>query len=128
MSTRAQVKIVDRHGDELWFYRHSCGAPKDTLPGLDTFLGWVKEGKIRDTTEQAAGWLILIGARENDTVYDCNTQKENLKASLTEPGSDGLYGWKCGAYEPRPHRERHADIEYFYTIDLLKKIITVETI
>jgi len=64
MSTRAQIKITDSFGQELWFYRHSDGYPDGTLPTLQKFLDWVKAGKIRDNVEQAAGWLILIGAEE----------------------------------------------------------------
>lgn len=66
MSTRANIIITDGQ-DKLFFYRHSDGYPSGTLPTLNLFLEWVKVGKIRDNVQQAAGWLILIGANEYKT-------------------------------------------------------------
>ena len=105
MSIRAQVIIKDRYS-ELWFYRHSDGYPEGTMPTLEKFLSWVREGKIRDNVEQASGWIILIGAHE-------------YNAKGFEPNND----WKVGAYEPSVPKE-HGDIEYLYTVDLEKKTIT----
>jgi hypothetical protein len=125
MSTRAQVKIVDEYGAELWFYRHSDGYPEGTMPTLEKFLGWVKEGKIRNNTEQAAGWLILIGAQEYDTytTFENGKLEKRTKETLTEP-FDGHNSWKCGAFEPCACRELHDDVEWLYTIDL--KALTIE--
>ena len=64
MSTRANIIIKDSWGNELFFYRHSDGYPDGTLPTLEKFVKWVKEGRIRDHAGQAAGWLIIIGADE----------------------------------------------------------------
>lgn len=67
MSTRANIVIKDRH-DKLFFYRHSDGYPEGTLPTLNKFIDWVKSGKIRDNVSQAAGWLIILGALEYNTL------------------------------------------------------------
>ena len=87
MSTRANIIIKDEY-DKLWFYRHHDGYPSVTLPSLNKFLSWIKEGKIRNNVNQAAGWLILLGAEEYGN-----------KGSFDE-NSD----WKVGAYEPHYRR------------------------
>ena len=131
MSTRAQVIVKDKWG-EVWFYRHSDGYPEGALPTLKQFLGWVKEGKIRDNCEQSAGWLILIGAMEYGTVYSYLSKgKPDRPKTIDElftPGLDnGASDWKVGAYEPSCPRE-HGDIAYLYTIDLDNKEITYRDI
>ena len=119
MSTRAQVIIKDEFGDELRFYRHSDGYPEGIMPSLEKFLCWVKEGKIKDNVEQAAGWLILIGAEEYRQRYD-----GTLKESVTQPSEDyKISGGKCGAFEPCPCRSLHGDIAYLYEINLHEKSI-----
>lgn len=130
MSTRAQIKIIDEYGQELWFYRHSDGYPEGTMPTLQKFIDWVRAGKIRDNVEQAAGWLILIGAEEyNKTMVVVNGSYERvLKTTLTSPSDDNLSGWKCGAYEPCACRDYHGDIEYFYTVSLAKKTIKAQAV
>ena len=104
MSTRANVIIIDKFGDELIFYRHSDGYPDGTLPTLNEFLDLVKSGTIRDNVEQASGHLILIGNKE----YGKNT----------------IDHWKVGAYEPSVGI--HGDIEYLYVIDLEQKKIFID--
>jgi hypothetical protein len=125
MSTRAQVIITDESGDQLWFYRHSDGYPDGALPSLKQFITWVKEGKIRDNVEQAAGWLVMIGAKEYGKVHDWknNTSRNKTIKELFEAGED----WKVGAYEPSVPIE-HGDIEYLYTLDLKSKTITYKDI
>jgi hypothetical protein len=110
MSTRANVVIKDKY-NTLWFYRHSDGYPKGTLPTLNKFLDLVKEGKIRSNASQSAGWLIVIGALESHTDF-------NVKSPYDLSPED----WKVGAYEPTTGQ--HGDIEYLYTIDLDEKTIT----
>ena len=104
MSTRANIIIKDRHS-KLWFYRHSDGYPEGTMPTLEKFLQYVKDGKIRNNVGQAAGWLIIIGHDE----YGSQTPDEN---------------WEVGAYEPTTGQ--HGDIEYLYTIDL--QALTIEVL
>jgi hypothetical protein len=106
MSTRANIKMVDASGSELWFYRHSDGYPSGTMPTLKKFLELVKTEKIRDNVSQAGGWLIIIGHEEY--------AEDNVKYP-------DICGWKVGAYEPTTGE--HGDIEYLYTIDLAKKTI-----
>lgn len=125
MSTRANIIIKDEH-DQLIFYRHSDGYPDGALPTLNKFMEWVKTGKIRNNVEQAAGWLIMIGAMEYDTVYVRRTGERRKKTTLTEPGSDGMSGWQVGAYEPAT--AIHGDIEYLYTLDLTTKTILVQEV
>lgn len=127
MSTRANIIIKDDE-DELWFYRHSDGYPKGTLPTLKQFLKWVEEGKIRNNAGQAAGWLILIGAKEFGDKYSfANNTFEKIPKTLEElftPTLDGNWmGWKCGAYEPCPPNADYG-VDFIYTVDLIKKTIT----
>ena len=120
MSTRTNIVVKGGWG-KLWFYRHSDGYPDGAMPTLQKFINWVRSGKIRDNAEQAAGWLILIGAAEYGTKY---VDGEDVpKKNLLEPdGKDSFGGWKCGAYEPAVGV--HGDIEYLYIIDLEAKTIS----
>ena len=111
MSTRANILITDGM-DSMWFYRHSDGYPEGTMPTLELFLSWVKDGYIRDNVGQSAGWLIMIG----------NTEYHKKQI----PTKDGYSGWKVGSYEPTTCQ--HGDIEFLYTIDLIKKTIEVKAI
>lgn len=130
MSTRAQIIVKDRNGGELWFYRHSDGYPEGTLPTLQRFMEWVAGGKIRQNVEQAAGWLILIGADEYGQIHTYRPEysvRDKTREELVTPGDDdGSCSWKCGAYEPCAHRYLHGDIEYLYTLNLGKLIIEVQ--
>jgi hypothetical protein len=124
MSTRCNIIIKDEYGDQLIFYRHSDGYPRGALPTLKQFMQWVKDEHIRDNVNQASGWLILIGAKENEMEYLGNG-KHQKKKSLTEPNpKDDFSGWQCGAYEPTSCI--HGDIEYLYTLDLNKQTILVQ--
>jgi hypothetical protein len=107
MSTRCNVLITDGFGHKLWFYRHSDGYPRGVRPTLQKFMKWVKTGKIRNNVGQATGWLVILG-------------NEEYKA-----GSSPTQ-WKVGAYEPTTGQ--HGDIEYLYTIDLLKKTLLAEKV
>lgn len=111
MSTRANIIIQGSHGEKLWFYRHSDGYPEVTKKSLEVFMGWLREGKIRDNLGQAAGWLIILGHSE-------------YNVGPTPGGEDNRpgMGWNVGAYEPTTGQ--HDDIEYLYTIDLVKKTLT----
>lgn len=120
MSTRANIVIKDNYG-KLFFYRHSDGYPEGTLPTLNKFMEWVKKGKIRDNATQAAGWLIILGALEYDTLPEApkNTDKygSNVEVSEIKEPND----WKAGAYEPTTGI--HGDIDYLYVVDLAKKSV-----
>jgi hypothetical protein len=127
MSTRANIIIKDQY-DKLYFYRHSDGYPKGTLPTLEKFLSLVKSGKIRDNASQSAGWLIVIGAIEYQTVHpeyfpeskkeSYNQDDKEIESCVNEFSPDD---WKVGAYEPTTGI--HGDIEHLYVIDLDKKEI-----
>lgn len=112
MSTRANIVLTDGT-DELIFYRHSDGYPEGTLPTLKQFLDLVEEGIIRDNVGQAAGWLILIGAREYGVKLD--------RSEIDPPSLGAGMQWKVGAYEPTT--ELHGDIEFLYVVDLEKRTI-----
>ena len=114
MSTRANIIVKDSH-DTLFFYRHSDGYPEGAVPLLEKFLGFVKEGLIRDNVGQAAGWLIMLGASEYST----------MDRNILVPSQDGFSGWKVGAIEPTT--EIHGDVEYIYTVNLDTKEITTKT-
>jgi hypothetical protein len=114
MSTRCNIKVADGY-DTLWFYRHSDGYPEGALPTLKKFMGWVKDGLIRENVGQASGWLIVIGHKEYSE-YEGNGYTDL-------PSKESGSGWKVGAYEPTTGE--HGDIEYLYELDLRKKKITV---
>ncbi|MDP2692715.1 MAG: hypothetical protein Q8O88_03705 [bacterium] len=130
MSTRANIIIKDGD-DKLFFYRHSDGYPEGVMPTLKKFLALVKKGKIRDNVGQAAGWLILLGAMEYQTIkgdlfpehgkpsYEQDEDKVDKAIKDFSPSD-----WKVGAYEPTTCI--HDDIEWLYTIDLQKKTLTKE--
>jgi len=125
MSTRANIIIKDSQ-EQIFFYRHSDGYPEGALPTLKKFMSWVKEKRIRDNVTQAAGWLILIGAKEYESVY-VGAGKHELKPTMTEPSTtDRISGWQCGAYEPTTGI--HGNIEYLYTLDIVKLIIIVQAV
>jgi len=118
MSTRANVVIKDSC-DSLWFYRHSDGYPEGTGPALLKFMGWVAEGRIRNSVGQASGWLIMIGAKEygTKTKYTGTGFVESEKTNLFEPDPDDKFsGWKVGAFEPTTGQ--HGDVDYTYELDL----------
>jgi hypothetical protein len=134
MSTRANIIIKDKY-NKLIFYRHSDGYPKGTLPTLNLFLDLVKNGTIRDNVEQASGWLIMIGAIEYKTVTPESFEMKGEEDSIAHYTVDlkmrkyeysDLMGWKVGAYEPAT--DIHGDIEYLYTVDLVKKKITYKKV
>lgn len=125
MSTRCNIIIKDQN-DQLIFYRHSDGYPEGALPTLKKFMSWVKEKKIRDNVGQAAGWLIMIGAKEYGSVYVGGGEYKQ-KPTLTEPSTTYTGSeWQVGAYEPTT--DIHGDIDYLYTLDLVNLTITVQEV
>jgi hypothetical protein len=104
MSTRANIIIKDEFNEKIIFYRHSDGYPEGTMPTLEKFLNMVINGEIRNNSQQASGWLVLIGHDE-------------YKDSINEFNS-----WKVGAYEPTSYISD--DAEYIYTVDLKDKKIS----
>lgn len=120
MSTRANIVIKDNY-DKLFFYRHSDGYPEGAMPTLSLFLNWLKNGKIRNNVGQAAGWLVVIGAIEYDTLPKWKTEKGLVRSygqidSIAAPAD-----WKASSYEPTTGV--HGDIQYLYIIDLNDKTI-----
>jgi len=132
MSTRANVIIqetidlshYDRANriDRLYFYRHSDGYPEGVKETLDKFIEWVKKDKVRDNLSQSAGWLILLGAIEYNTIPKYKLEDPNPKwgtgyADMKTVGDPE--DWKAGAYEPTTCI--HGDIEHLYLVDINKK-------
>ena len=128
MSTRANVVIQSKKsGEKLFFYRHSDGYPKNTMPPLELFLSWVKDGRIRNNVMQASGWLVLIGAMEYNTIPKYKKTRSKLSympndISKIEAPNRLINSWKVGAFEPTT--EIHGDIQYLYVIDLDEQTIT----
>lgn len=128
MSTRANIVVKDAYG-ELWFYRHSDGYPEGALPLLNKFMDWLKSGKIRNNTGQAAGWLVLLGAIEYNTIlgYEFNSpaypgaRPYGDLSTVSDPDN-----WKVGSVEPT--EAQHGDIEWLYTIDLDAKELSYEAV
>lgn len=116
MSTRANIIITDGYQNQI-FYRHSDGYPEGVAPTLQKFVDWVAEGKLRNNTGQAAGWLIMLGALEYQTIPKLKegAKKYSLDFEMKE-SEYAFMDWKVGAYEPTDNI--HGDIEYLYLIDL----------
>lgn len=125
MSTRAGIIIKDKYC-EIHFYRHSDGYPEGTMPALTKFMDWVKAGKIRKDAMQAAGWLVIIGALEYNTIPSCEFEKDTkyskgygILDTIKEPAD-----WKAGSFEPTVSVYKHDDLEFIYTINLQTEEIT----
>jgi len=75
--------------------------------------------KIRDNLSQSAGWLIMLGAIEYDTipvfekVEKTYSSKGNIKTCASPKD------WQVGAFEPTTGL--HGDIKHLYVVDLKKK-------
>jgi len=129
MSTRANI-ILKEGKEKLFFYRHSDGYPSGTLPTLNKFIEWMKEGKIRNDLSQGAGWLIILGAIEYGAIPEYKTEKvKRYGREYIETVQDSVEcpkDWKVGAYEPTT--ALHGDIEYLYTIDMNTLELTVQNV
>ena len=125
MSTRANIIIESKKDKEkLYFYRHSDGYPEGTLPTLNIFMDWLKKGIIRDNVQQSAGWLILIGAIEYNTIPEFDLEKPGWRGAKVDGDINTIKNptdWKCGAYEPT--NGIHGDIVYLYEINLDDKTL-----
>lgn len=133
MSTRANIVLYEVYGgrkSELLFYRHSDGYPKGTMPTLEILSRWIKQKAVRNDLLQVAGWLIIIGAMEYNTIPDFKTETieiggrkyEDTDISTIQPPKD----WKCGAYQPTT--TIHGDIEWIYRINVQTGEIEVEEV
>lgn len=115
MSTRASIVVKDE-AEKLYFYRHSDGYPEGVLPTIQILMSWVKSGKIRNNVSQFAGWIILLGAIEYNTIPKFETKKSYVYPQGDLKTIETPKDWKCGAFEPATDIADDAD--YIYTIDL----------
>jgi hypothetical protein len=139
MSTRANVVLQESYSykntkgrnmtktDKLYFYRHSDGYPEGTLPSLNKFMDWLKQGLIRNDLSQGAGWLIVLGAIEYMSIpkfdIECGFPDHYyMDMDKIQPPKD----WKVGAYEPTTGI--HGDVQYVYVIDVAAKTLQHYTI
>ena len=114
MSTRCNVIIADKWTDPvrpIIFYRHDDGYPEGVKDTLDQFVGYARDGKIRDDALQAGGWLVILGARE--------IEKHNYHGGSPEGEGETGMGWKVGTYEPATGI--NSDAEYVHIVDLVTK-------
>jgi len=122
MSTRANIILKDGT-DKLFFYRHSDGYPEGVTPTLDILANWIKSGKVRNNIGQSAGWLIIIGALEYQslpaglfTAGGMSYMDDNRDRIIEKDLAMAPRDWKVGAYEPTTGI--HGDIEYLYVFDI----------
>lgn len=134
MSTRANIILTEsysyraRNGrkvaktEKLYLYRHSDGYPEGVMPTLGKFIDWLKRGKIARSIQQGAGWLIMLGACEYNTI-----PRYEIREGYGDPDTiaDPL-NWKVGAYEIT--NGIHGDIEFLYTVDLTSCALTVQRV
>lgn len=113
MSTRANIVLKDGK-EKLTFYKHSDGYPEGTMPILTEFVESIKSGKFRDNIGQCSGQLILLGRKDWENTFN------------DLGGIPAHYAWKVGSIEPTT--SIHGDIEYLYTIDLVKKTIKMKKV
>ena len=104
---------------EFWFYRHHDTEPRIIKKSLARFIGWVRDGLIRDNTNQAAGWIVILGRAESIGMLD--------SGQPLRPGTykeDGAYHWSVGVYDPWPVGDLSIDPDRIYTLDLATLTIT----
>jgi hypothetical protein len=111
MSTRANIVIKDADS-KIILYRHSDGYPSGTMPVLNRYLDSVKSGEYRDNVMQSIGHLLDLGRAELLECFDGKIPEYQK--------------WKHGTLEVTD--SIHGDIEYLYTIDLVKKTITTKEV
>lgn len=131
MSTRADVILKEtykdsfgtNHTEELMFYRHSDGYPEGVMPTLEKLSDWIKRKKVRNNLSQVAGWLVLLGAMEYNTIPYFEVEDGYLRDmdTIKDPKD-----WKVGAYEPCTMLS--GDGEYIYTVDVVTGGITYEEV
>ena len=126
MSTRANILLKDNDGNKLWYYQHSDGYPEGVMPTLDKLKRGLDCGAIRNNLGQAAGWLILFGAKvmAEDTKESEFAKNESSEIRSEPDMTDDFYGWKAGNIEPTTGM--HGDIEYLYVVNVEAK--TIKTI
>lgn len=123
MSTRANI-IIKEGKQKIIFYQHSDGYPEGTMPTLNIFLKWLKDGKIRDNVMQAASWLTIIGALEYNTIPLCEFDTPSYDGGTAYAKVETIgtpADWKASAYEVTTGI--HGDIQYLYVVDLKEKNI-----
>lgn len=140
MSTRANIVLKESYSykdtngklknqtEKLIFYRHSDGYPEGTLPTLNKFCEWIKMKKIRNNLSQSAGWLVLLGAMEYNTIPKFKMKEGSRYGNIDSvdmPTDDGST-WKAGAYEPTT--SIHGDIEYLYEINVVDGSLTYKKV
>ena len=134
MSTRANVIIQEtinlsaymrpNRVDKLYFYRHSDGYPEGVMPILEKFIKWIKEDKIRDNLSQAAGWLVVLGAIEYNTIPAFKKEEPSYKGAKAYGDVESIEfpdDWKVGAFEPTTGI--HGDIQHLYVVELSNKTV-----
>jgi len=127
MSTRANVILKETYKDsfrkewteELLFYRHSDGYPEGVLPTLEKLSDWIRRGVVRNNLMQVAGWLVILGAMEYNTIPDFEVKDGYLRDTDTIKDPKD---WKVGAYEPCTGLAGNG--EYVYTMDVKTGDIT----
>lgn len=87
---------------KLFFYRHSDGHPKGTIPTLKRFIQIMKNGYFENNLSNGADWLIHFGKDDNGPIFPMSYEKF------------GIY--KHGVYEPTT--EIHGHIDFLYEIDM----------
>ena len=114
MTTKANIIIKDNYR-KLYFFRRYDGYPNAVIPSLETFVGWVRDNRIRSNVIQASGWLIILGADEYKRAQVAGSPG-SYDGYVNKIPSEPVNEWKVGAYEPTVGI--HKDISYLYVIDL----------
>ena len=130
MGTRSVVAITDDGEDPVFLYRHMDGYPEGVQPTLDQFCVWIREGVMRHNKTQSAGWLVVLGYREE---LEHRKEMASSELPLSEGGRSERHedllalqefrptrtgrGWKVGAYEPCTVADIGTDVEWLHVIN-----------
>lgn len=115
MGTRCQMRIIGVHNQEHWFYRHWDGYPDGAMPAIRAFMKAVEEGRVRRNADQAGAWFLII-----TNAHEGQLKPEHINnAHGPSDHNDLLLIQTC-------QKERHGDIEFFYTIDMRDGTVTIE--
>ncbi len=129
MSTRSQIDFVDSYKDEKGkkhetvrrIYRHWDGYPDGVIPDLEEFVKFMAgpDGKVTrmgDAEYTAANFIFW--AKLHSWLADEKEKKEHPDKPLLRDS------WKLG-FGVCENDEFHADIEFYYRIDLETGFVSV---
>lgn len=119
MSTRCNIQVQNSDGTiyECMVYRHSDGYPESVLPFLEPFVNTFKTERGCDPEYFVAQFL------RHAMIDECKeADKDDFYKKFPDAHPSKSYlGWGVCT-------ELHGDIEYLYTVDLVKGKVKVKKV